>query len=81
MEQSKWVLPGQIVHCCRAEKVSLQNQRKKHIIKETKEGKMPTTITPLSQLPLSDDVSGHGIWLSSELVQRTKQVVHTDIVK
>ena len=82
---------------------------------------MPTTITPLSQLPLSDDfmfgevmrqpevcrlflecllekeiarieyinkqedlsddVSGHGIWLSSELVQRTKQVVHTDIVK
>lgn len=42
---------------------------------------MPTTIMPLSQLPLSDDVSGHGIWLSSELVQRTKQVVHTDIVK
>ena len=38
---------------------------------------MPTTITPLSQLPLSDDVSGHGIWLSSELVQRTKQAVHT----
>lgn len=42
---------------------------------------MPTTITPRSQLPLSDDVSGHGIRLSSELVQRTKQVVHTDIVK